>query len=51
MAKEKIDELKKLSDEDEPTYEDETTYEEPQIETEKVYIRKSLWPFKKKIKH
>ncbi len=40
--------VKKLSDEEETTYEDETTYEEPQIETEKVYIRKSLWPFKKK---
>lgn len=33
--------VKKLSDED------ETTYEESQIETEKVYIRKSFWPLKK----
>ena len=40
--------VKKLSDEEETTYEDETTYEEPQIETEKVYVRRSIWPFSKK---
>jgi len=34
--------LEELSDEE------ETTYEEPQIETEKVYIKKSIWPFIRK---